>query len=184
MKQYRWIVAGGLLGLLILAGVLFFGRTRETAGADLIAIAPSEKRAVLPMDEAFVITDATVGGVNKRAIFTQPESRFKWSLVIPQNGWLKVSLALREDVWTKPGDGVLFRVGIDDGHTYEDISKTVVNPYGNPGDRRWVDLALDLGSYAGETCNLVLSTNASPPGVPVNRDNDLALWGEPRIVIR
>jgi hypothetical protein len=184
MKQYRWVVVGALAGLVILAGALFVGRTRETASADLIAIAPAEKRASLPMDQAFVITDATIGGVTKRSIFTQPESRFTWSQAIPRDAWLKVSLALREDAWTKPGDGVLFRIGISDGHSYDEIGKTLVNPYGNPADRRWIDLTLDLSVYAGETCNIVLSTNASLPNVPSNRDNDFALWGAPRIVIR
>jgi hypothetical protein len=185
MKRYRWLLAGALAGVALLAGLLVAGRTREQTSANLIFVRPTETRAVLPLDQAFILTTATIGGVTKPAIFTQPESRFTWRQMIPENAWLRVSVALREDAWTKPGDGVLFRVGMTSaGHPYEDIGRAVVNPYANPGDRRWIDLTLDLSAYAGETSNIILSTNASVPGVPPNHDNDLALWGAPRIVIR
>jgi hypothetical protein len=183
MSNYRWVILGVVTGVVVLAGFLVFNGRRESVSIDLISVAPNYKRAVLPMDQAFVIMSATVDGVMKPSIFTQPESRFIWRQVIPENAWLRVSLALRQDAWTKPGDGVLFRVAISVGAKYDAVANVVINPYGNAADRHWHDLAIDLGAYAGEEANIILATNAGVDEKS-DRNNDLALWGAPRIVIR
>ena len=60
-----------------------------------------------------------------------------------------------------------------------------VNPYGNPSDRGWQPLVLDLSPFAGENVDLVFNTYASPPpNTERDRSGDAALWGAPRIVIR
>ena len=43
---------------------------------------------------------------------------------------------------------------------------------------------VDLSAYAGEDVDLIFGTNPSEPGKGDNRDNDLALWGAPRVVVR
>ena len=58
-----------------------------------------------------------------------------------------------------------------------------MNPYGNPADRKWNEVLLDLSTYAGQTVHIVFKTNSSGPGKD-DRNGDLAVWGEPRIVIR
>ena len=45
-------------------------------------------------------------------------------------------------------------------------------------------MTLDLSEYSGETVDLFLNTNNSPPSHPQRDDpnGDLAVWGDPRIV--
>jgi hypothetical protein len=45
-------------------------------------------------------------------------------------------------------------------------------------------LTVDLSSYAGEEVELVFNTRASLTGQPEDLRGDLALWGDPEIVIR
>jgi hypothetical protein len=60
----------------------------------------------------------------------------------------------------------------------------MVNPFGNPGDRSWHDMTLDLSEYSGEKVSLFFNTNSSAPARPPrdDRNGDFALWGEPRLV--
>jgi len=45
---------------------------------------------------------------------------------------------------------------------------------------------VDLADYPGETVELFLLTNSSPPSRPAkdDRNGDVALWGDPRVVAR
>ena len=95
---------------------------------------------------------------------------------------LGVSLGLREESWVRPGDGVLFRVGISRGDVYEELVSLVVNPFANPADRQWYPLLLDLSPYAGDAVEIIFNTNAGVNSE--NAANDLAVWGEPKIVVR
>jgi hypothetical protein len=107
-------------------------------------------------------------------------------VAVPENGEFKTSLGLLESAWTTPGDGVLFRVLLGAGGPPEEILNIVINPFGNPGDRQWHDVTLDLSEYAGETVDLFLNTNNSPPSHPQRDDpsGDLAVWGDPRLVTK
>jgi hypothetical protein len=105
---------------------------------------------------------------------------------VPDNGELRVGLGLQEEAWTIQGDGVLFRILIAAGGPPEEVLNLVINPFGNPNDRVWHDISIDLSEYAGETIELFFNTNASPPArPPVNDTNgDLALWGAPGVYAR
>ncbi len=186
MKRPLWILAA--IVVLGLAAWWWAGRGRETVAIDLVQQFPSarEKR---PKPESFAVVDATVAGVTRPAIFVEGASRIIWHLTIPDDAVLKFSLALKEEAWTIPGDGVLFRVGISDDTGYHPQISLMVNPYGNPADREWRDLTLDLSEFEGKSVDLVLATNTSapgPPGAPApdNPNGDLALWGAPRVVSR
>ena len=80
---------------------------------------------------------------------------------------------------------MLFQVLVVTGPQNDELLSLVVNPYGNPSDRGWQPLVLDLSPFAGENVDLVFNTYASPPpNTERDRSGDAALWGAPRIVIR
>jgi hypothetical protein len=180
--RYRWFLAGGAVAVVVLALWVVFGRSGGTVAVNFIdTFADAEKR---PNPDVFSIVDATLNGQAKRAIFVGTASRLTWHETIPNRAWLTVSLGLKPEAWTQPGDGVLFRVGMSTGSRYDELLNVLVNPYGNPSDRGWQDISLDLSPYAGQSVDVIFNTNWSAPGHGDDRRNDLALWGAPRIVVR
>lgn len=184
MKRPIWLVVGVIAAVLVGWLVLRQG-SGESVAVDLIEQFPNavQKR---PTPESFTVVNATLGGESKQAILVKETSRLIYSVTVPDNGELRVSLGLQEEGWTTEGDGVLFRVLVQAGGPPEEILNLLINPYGNPGDRAWHDLSLDLSEFAGETINLLFNTNSSPPMRPPvdNRNGDFAVWGAPRIVAR
>jgi hypothetical protein len=142
-----------------------------------------EKR---PSPELFSIVDATLAGVTKKAIAVQPTAgtRIKWKVRVPDDGWLWVSVGMQPEAWTKEGDGLKFLVLVSDGRASEELFAQHLNPFANQGDRKWMDVRVDLSTYAGEEVELFFNTYASLPGKPADLRNDLGLWGSPEIVVR
>jgi hypothetical protein len=97
---------------------------------------------------------------------------------------LKVAVGMKPEAWTQEGNGVLFFVGVSDNRTFETLFTQHVNPFGNPGDRKWIPVWVDLSAYAGEQIDLIFNTRSSPADVADDPRNDLALWGSPEIVVR
>jgi len=184
MKRPVWL----LLGVVLAVGVAWFALRPGGAGeltADLVEQFPSAKDR-RPSPEAFEVVDATLAGDTRRAILIKDSSRLIYSVQVPDNGELRVGLGLLEEAWTIQGDGVLFRVLIGAGGPPEEVLNLLVNPFGNPNDRSWQDITIDLSEYAGETIDLFFNTNASPDSrPPVNDTNgDLAVWGAPGVYAR
>jgi hypothetical protein len=175
----------GVAAAVLLGWLLLSREGGEEVAVDLVEqfATAKDKR---PRAETFSVGDISLGGVEKPAILVSEPSRLVYAVTVPENGELRVSLGLQEQAWTVEGDGVLFRVLVAAGGPPEEILNLVVNPFGNPSDRAWHDLSLDLSEYAGETIDLLFNTNASPPMRPPvdNRNGDLAVWGAPRIVAR
>jgi hypothetical protein len=176
----RWFIIGALVGV---AGLIVWSRSLGSAqmAADLVDHFPQAIQ-VRPNPEAFTVGDVTIGGRTLKSIAVSQASRIVWKEKVPSNAWLDVSLGLREEAWSKPGDGVLFMVGITANGKYDELVSLVVNPMGNPADRQWYPLMLDLSPYAGLEVEVILNTRA---GVgDATADNDLAVWGAPAIVTR
>jgi hypothetical protein len=129
------------------------------------------------------VIQADVNGETKEAIYTVPASRMYFKVRLPDDAWLRVAVATRPETWTQEGDGVLFRFGVSDGRTYDELFTQHVNPFTNEGDRKWIQVWVDLSAYGGEDVDLIFNTNHSPPGNDDQR-NDHALWGAPEIVVR
>ena len=180
MSRYRWFVLGALTGVLILGAWWWSSTGAGTVAIDLMDRFPSAVRR--PSPDVFVVQDIGIGGATKPAIAVAQASRIIWKEVIPEDGWLEVSLGMREESWVRPGDGVLFRVGISRGDVYEELVSLVINPFANPADRQWYPLMLDLSPYAGDTVEIIFNTNAGANSE--NAANDLAVWGEPKITVR
>ena len=107
--------------------------------------------------------------------------------------------------WNKPGDGVLFRILVND-IVLENLFQSVrtiatkqkrqffqpqtffiqprtyfiqyVDPKNKPSERKWQDLCLDLSTFAGNIVDITFETDAGPSG---DDRNDEALWAQPVI---
>jgi hypothetical protein len=170
----------------VLAAWFFLrGNSAEHIAVDLIAQFGSAKDK-RPNADVFEVVTAKLGDRTMPAIFAKGPSRLVYSVTVPENGELRFSLGIKEEGWTMPGDGVLFRVLLGAGTAPEEILNVTVDPYGTPADRAWRDMSLDLSEYAGETVELFFNTNSSGPSRPPkdDRNGDFALWGAPRIVSR
>jgi hypothetical protein len=135
-----------------------------------------------PNPQVFELGDVTIAGRSLKSIAVSQSSRIVWIENVPANAWLQVSLGLREEAWSKTGDGVLFLVGISHADRYDELVSLIVNPFGNAADRQWYPLMLDLSPYAGKKVEVIFNTRAGGPNATA--DNDLAVWGAPLIVTR
>ena len=166
------------------------GSAAPSTPTDLIdSLQTAERR---PSAAVFDVGPVTIDGESIRAVATPAASRITWELRLPDRARLEIALALKPEAWSVPGDGVLFRVGIAEGRTHEDVVTRVVNPYGRPEDRRWIPISVDLGAHSGFKWSLfyhprllvwriVLNTSAANPAGTEHR-GDMPLWGEPRLL--
>jgi hypothetical protein len=165
------------------------GRKSEVPATDLITgFREADRR---PPGSTFGVTDISIAGEAHRAISTESISRITWQLSIPDRAVLKTSLALKPEAWTREGNAVLFRVGIAEGRTYEQLMTRLVDPFQSSEDRRWIPVTIDLAAYGGFkwsvfyqprrlTWRLIFSTNPGTPGT-ATPGVGVALWGEPMI---
>lgn len=184
MKGNRSIlIAVGVVVVLVL-GWWLVRRGGDTGAIDLLArFETAEKR---PNPEIFTLEDVTIDGETKRSISVAPTvgSRMIFKTRIPDDGWLRVFMALKPEAWTQEGDGIRFMVLVSDGRASDELFTQDLNPYGNQSDRKWTPVMVDLSAYAGEEVDVIFNTFASPPRKVGDLRNDLAVWGAPEIVIR
>ena len=172
-----------VVAILLLAGVwLYVSRTSNVSAVRLLSILDSAEKQ--PAAGAFEVIEADLNGERKPALSTPPASRLKFKVMIPDDAWLRVAVGTKPESWTQEGNGVLFFVGISDGRTFDDLFSQHVNPFSNPGDRRWIQVWVDLSPYAGEEVELILNTRGGPDKEPDDMRNDQPLWGDPEIVVR
>jgi hypothetical protein len=183
MRHWTYIAVG--IGLVLAVAVWYSGRAETAVAIDLVDLFDQAvKRSTLPDEEAFAVTDEVLAGESKRAIFAHPPSRITWQVTVPRDAWLRTSLGIKPEAWDGGGDGVLFRIGISDGRSYDELLFQHVHPQGSKGDRRWMPVTIDLSPYAREEVELIFNTNTSLPGEGDDSEGDLALWGEPQIFVR
>src|SRR5512143_773010 len=121
MKRNRAALAIVVVIALVAGGWWLFKRSRGGTAIDLIAQFEGAKKQ--PNASAFSVEDATLNGETKKAIAVQsvlgvPGTRLTYSVKVPDDGWLRVYVALKPEVWEKPGDGVLFYFGVSDARAY------------------------------------------------------------------
>jgi hypothetical protein len=180
-----WIaLAGAAVVLALMLAVWWSARPDDEAPGtiDLVERFPeAEKRTTVDsLRDAFRIVDVTIDGERKRSIFAHAFARIIWRIEVPRGALLTTAMALEPQVWEKGGDGVLFRIGVSDGKTYEELFKQHIDPHGQPGDRRWHPVTIDLSAWAGQQIDLILNTDAGPAGDVIF---DWALWGAPRVTV-
>ena len=185
MKGNRSLfIAVGVVAILIL-GWWLFGRGRGSGALSLVdRFDAAVKR---PEAGVFAIEDVTIKGETKKSISVKPGimgSRLIFRSRIPDDGWLRLYVALKQEAWTQEGDGVRFQGVVSDGRASDELFVQDVNPFLNETDRKWIPLMLDLSAYAGEEVDVILNTYGSAPGKGVDLRSDLAVWGAPEIVVR
>lgn len=158
--------------------------TAQTDPRVVIDLVEELPRAVQqrPSPDAFRVQDISLAGATHRSIYVAEQSRLVYAVTVPAGGWLRVALGVREEVWQREGNGVLFMAGVSHAGKYEELVSVVVNPYANPSDRQWLPVLLDLAPWAGQEVELVLNTRIAHP--EASAANHLALWGAPAIVTR
>jgi hypothetical protein len=182
MRGNRAALAAIVAVVLLAAGWWIFRGSKADEHVDLIALLPSaEKR---PADHAFAVSDVTINGETHKAIEATPPTRLTWKVTIPQDAWLRVHVGMKPESFTAEGDGVLFFVRISDGRSDDGLFEQYVNPFANPGERKWIPVMVDLSQYAGEEMQIHFNTRTSPPNSGDDKRNDFAVWGAPEIITR
>ncbi|MFN8059584.1 MAG: hypothetical protein U0Q12_10500 [Vicinamibacterales bacterium] len=182
-----------LIALVVVLALVAFWWSRRGADrlpaidlVEMFAQLPETSRRTNVTDKATAINTGTlaIGGDEKPILFMHPTSRVTYVVTVPYDGWFRAFLAIRPEAWEQPGDGVLFRMGVSDGRTYDELINVHVDPANNPSDKRWVEVSADLSAYAGQTVEVVLNTNSSLPGRGDDTRNDWAVWGSPQILVQ
>jgi hypothetical protein len=181
-----------LLVFLVAALVAYWWYRQQ--GEEFAAVNLVERFAELPddakrtnvadRDTAIATGTLSIEGDTKPILFMHPTSRVTFRLTVPYDGWFRAWVALRPEAWTEPGDGVLFRMAISDGRSYDELINVHVDPANTPGDRRWIEVSADLSAYAGQAVDLILNTNSSLPLRGDDSRSDWAVWGAPQVFVR
>lgn len=106
------------------------------------------------------MTDVTIGGDTRPSIAANGSTRLTYHVTVPNHARLRVALGLTPETGTEPANGVLFLIGVSDGHSYQTLRSITLAPYSQPRDRRWQDVSVSLEEYADLTVDLVLNTRA------------------------
>lgn len=184
MKQNRAVLTA--VAVVVILAVAWW-MIRRRGPAETVNLVDRFETAVKRPDAGvFSLTEATLNNETKRSIAIQPVvgSRLIYKIVVPDNGWLNVSVGMKPESWDVKGNGVKFHVGVSDGRAYESLFEQHVNPYANQGDRKWIPVWVDLSAYAGEEIDLIFNTNSSPPKEQPDENGDMPVWGDPQIVVR
>ena len=160
----------------VLAGAC--GGSVENEVSLIGTLGEAEKRSNVG-DPQWAVESVTIDGTTRQTILARPHSRLTYKIAVPPDAWLETAFAMKPETWDLPGDGAQFRVGISDGRVYDELLRQHVNP--KRGDRRWFTARLDLSAYEGRQVSVIFNTDPGPPGASSDTNNDLAVWGEPRI---
>jgi hypothetical protein len=179
----------GLLTAVVIAALLlgtWWWLTRRGTAEPVDLIAAFETARKQPEPSVFTVADVALNGESKRSVVTAavPGTRLTYKIRVPEDGWFFVSLGLKPEAWEQEGDGVNFTVGISDGRAYAELMTQHVNPYGDPTNRRWIPVYVDISAYSGEEVDLILNTRSGPPGKEGDARNDFAVWGAPEVLVR
>jgi hypothetical protein len=141
-----------------------------------------------PPEARFEIVPARLDGIAGRALGTPATSRISWQLKLPAHAALRTYLHADPEC-AASGKGILFRIGVSDGRTYEALLNQWVAPGAQEG---WIPILIDLSPYSGVKWSLfyhpsriswwiVFNTTAAPaPGQPACEPRPL--WGAPAIL--
>ncbi len=147
-----------------------------------------------------------IGGIKKSAWLQLPPSRVSFRVKLPHGRCrLRAALGMMPSCWDKPGDGILYKILIDNillenlFHVTGSIGveqkrqffrpKTFffeprtyfvkfIDPKNNFAERKWHTISLDLSTFAGKVVDITFEVSSGP-----HHDDryDKALWAHPII---
>jgi arylsulfatase A-like enzyme len=165
---------------LVLAALLPLGTAAAATSTDVIAWVRAHPAAV---SSPFVRTrPVTVYGQTRNAITTGIPCTIDVPLTVPPHGRLRAGMAVSDRLF---GQSLVPRARptrfaasfvLPDGRV-EPLFERVLDIRTRPGDRRWVDVRVDLSRFAGRTGTLRLTDELA--GKPRRHGKTLALWSRP-----
>jgi hypothetical protein len=173
-KRYlSWLL---VLPLLLVAGGC--KKQKQTITITLIDELPRARISAKKSDHV-VEKSYRIGGEKRRVLFMHPPSTAEFDLLVPAQARLSFGFTLSQAVWQKPGDGVLFKVELDEGTAERvELFSQYINPKTVAPDRKWHDAEIDLSLYEGQRVTLIFATD---PGPNNNNAFDHAAWSEPML---
>jgi hypothetical protein len=124
----------------------------------------------------FDVTTSDIRTPADRVLLALPTSSVAWTLHLTEPTSLDTAVALRQEAWTRPGDGATFEISVVAGGRREALWHGHVDAFSDPRARRWHDVTVRLDRYVGQEVTLVLATG---PGSGGNAVMDAAMWREP-----
>lgn len=108
--------------------------------------------------------DVAIGGETSAALLLHPPAAVTIRIPTARAGRISTAVALHPDVWERPGVSTcVFTLAADEVVT----AAIALDPHANPGDRRWVEISLDVPASRSGFHQLTLSTQG-PHGVTFN----------------
>jgi len=164
---------------LILAPIMF-GCNKQGKGMTVRLIDELPRARIICAKRNQVIERTFVIKNEKRRVLSMhPPAQVEYDLLIPAAAKLTFEMGMPPFVWTKSGDGVLFKVDINDGTgERQTVFSQYINPKAVEPDRRWHKGEVDFSLFEGQKVTLILVTERGPQN---NGTYDNAGWGEPQI---
>ncbi|MBN2072581.1 MAG: YfhO family protein [Actinobacteria bacterium] len=107
-----------------------------------------------------------------------PDSRMEFDYHIGKGEELVFYISTNPGTWNSgEGNGVTYRVFIEEEGKADLIYEKPVNPVGNEEDRRWYFEMIDLSGYEERDVSIVFETDSNS-----DVQNDKPGWGNPRIL--
>ena len=116
-----------------------------------------------------------IDDIERQAILAHPPAGITYHLPLTTESCLLFSYAMVPSTYAKPGEGVLFRVKLNDSLLWE----RYLDAKHKEEDRGWHSQSLDIPAVAGRG-KLTLETHPGPSG---DRDFCAAVWGNPRVIL-
>lgn len=120
---------------------------------------------------------------SRPVMFQHPKSTATFRDVpIHDDARLRFGVAVRQEAWEKPGDGVEFELRIRvPGEGEKTVFERYIDPKNRRQDRRWFEAEVDLAALTGKRVSFVFVTRAGPSH---DSNYDWAGWVHPRIESR
>jgi arylsulfatase A-like enzyme len=160
-----------------------WAQPERTSRAETVAASASEVRPVERDGERVVVVPerlrALVGGGARVEVSALPvdagPQETRVPLAVSRGVELTVGYGLRPE---HAAQGGMVRFGVvltDDRGADHELFTTTLDP-ANPDHRRWFDVALDLGAFAGRRVEIALRTRPEPPATFA-----LGVWSDPTV---
>jgi arylsulfatase A-like enzyme len=167
--------------LLVAGALLAAGCTRPPGvPTDLIRTEAALLEAALPeRDKAWVLQQSgkplRLADVVRQTVPATPPSRLRYRVTVPRDGRLTFACGLAPEA--QEGPAVEFAVGVVADGVLQTAWSRTLDPAHVKADRRWVPDSVELGRFAGESIELILSTRAEGSARPRRR----VYWGNPAL---